>query len=214
MVHRENLFDGDLVAGIITALIVMILFSIYAIISPAPASTRKQVFRPYPTVSPKDIPDAPIGNQQCFSQKIECIGPGPGPGPGPGSSLEFANQCEKKCGGGTTFGCTKPGGPLTPAGRIKTFYNGMELDPDQHYCLPRSDTAFNSEDASSTVNPNTGVWEWVDDSDYCATLGDKAVGKINVGSLDVYILTFLLMKTGVVTTLSVVDRHWVVYRRL
>ena len=81
MVHKENLFDGDLIAGIITALIVMILFSIYAIISPKPASARKQVFRPYPAISPKDIPDAPLGNQKCFSESIPCPGPSPTPSP-------------------------------------------------------------------------------------------------------------------------------------
>ena len=69
MVHRENLFDGDIVAGIITALIVMILFSIYAIISPTSATTLRRVFQPYPTISPKDIPDAPVGNQKCFDRK-------------------------------------------------------------------------------------------------------------------------------------------------
>ncbi len=160
MVHKENLFDGDLIAGIITALIVMILFSIYAIISPKPASARKQVFRPYPAISPKDIPDAPLGNQKCFSESIPCPGPSPTPSPG--------NYCESKCGGGTTFKCTKPG--------EKTKYKGIVLDPNTHYWLPKTESSFNNDDAASTVNPNTGAWEWVDDPDYCATLGDNAVG--------------------------------------
>jgi len=160
MVHKENLFDGDLIAGIITALIVMILFSIYAIISPKPASARKQVFRPYPAISPKDIPDAPLGNQKCFSESIPCPGPSSTPSPG--------NYCESKCGGGTTFKCTKPG--------EKTKYKGIVLDPNTHYCLPKTESSFNNDDAASTVNPNTGAWEWVDDPDYCATLGDNAVG--------------------------------------
>ena len=161
MVHRENLFDGDIVAGIISALIVMILFSIYAIISPTSATTRRRVFQPYPTISPKDIPDAPVGNQKCFTEKTLCDKAGP------------ANQCAKLCGKlDNSFSCTQPGGP----GRIPTFYNGMKLNPENHYCLPKAETSFNNEDASSTINPNTGVWEWVTDPDYCATVGDQAVG--------------------------------------
>lgn len=161
MVHRENLFDGDVVAGIITALIVMLLFSIYAIISPT-TPTTKQIFQPYPTVSPKEIPDAPIGTQKCFKNVNICDPSSPQPG-GP---------CAK-CGNlSGSFYCTQPGGP----GGTPTLFNGSRLQNNQHYCLPNAEYSFNNKNTDVTVNPLTGVWEWVTSPVFCGTLGDLAVG--------------------------------------
>ena len=162
MVHRENLFDGDIVAGIITALIVMILFSIYAIISPTKPTT-KQIFQPYPDVSPKEIPDAPLGTQKCFTNIHTCSSD-----PTPGSPRPCA-ECGNLSG---TFSCTKPGGD----DNVPVMFNGTLLDNNKEYCLPNADYSFNNKNADVTLNPLTGVWEWVDSQEFCRTLGDLSVG--------------------------------------
>ena len=146
MPHKENIFDLDIVVGIIVIVLTVLVFSLYAILKPT--KTPNPVFQAYPTFSPKQLPSTPIGNQSCFKQVVTCD--------------PKNDDCSDSCGKG--FTCEE----IHEEDKISYPIGGPLLGKG-NYCLPSRESSVPGIPLP-IVNPNLGKWEWVDDLDYCSTV--------------------------------------------
>ncbi len=144
--YNFNLFNNYFIVFLIIMVVVIVFLIFYNIIKPSKSTSSTYFnFQPYPSISPKDIPDNIIGNTKdsCYNKLTKCNLNDP-------ENLQ-CNSCSGD------FTCTQVNKSLNLNSNLKI--NGQDVpdtQPDEGWCIP-------SLPETIKCNSFTGKWVWSND---------------------------------------------------